>query len=80
MSTINEIYGPLVEAARHNAPNRHEILRRVAAQLCNANPRCFASIEDGISVAKQNLQCFLQFYPEHVSEQVRVYYGQAPTR
>ena len=80
MSTINEVYGPLVEAARNHEPNSHEILRRVAAQLCNANPRCFATIEEGVTVAKQNLLCFLQFYPEHVSEQVRVYYGLAPAQ
>jgi hypothetical protein len=80
MTTINEMYGPLVEAARNNAPDGHEILRRVADKICRANPRCYASIEDGIEVAKQNLQCFLQFYPEHVSDQARVYYGLVKTQ
>ena len=59
----------------NNAANGHEILRNVADKICRANPRCYASIEDGIEVAKQNLQCFLQFYPEHVSDKARVYYG-----
>ena len=75
MTTINEVYGPLVEAARNNATNGHEILRNVADKICRANPRCYASLEDGIEVAKQNLECFLQFYPEHVSDKARVYYG-----
>ena len=62
-------------ASVHRKIRMPEILRNVADKICRANPRCYASIEDGIEVAKQNLQCFLQFYPEHVSDKARVYYG-----
>ena len=77
MSAINEVYGPLVEAARMNAPNGPQLLQQLGEKLRQANADRCRSVEDGVEIARRNLALYAQFYPYPVCELVGVYYGLA---
>ena len=72
---INEVYDPLIEAARSNAPQGQKLLEQLGEILLQANPGCCQSLEDGIRLARCNLSLYASFYPPSVVDQVRVYYG-----
>jgi hypothetical protein len=75
MTVINEVYDPLIEAARSNAPNGQELLAQLGAKLHAANPDRCQSVEEGLATAKRNLIYYAQCFPSHVAHQVKVYYG-----
>ncbi len=77
---INQVYDPLVEAARNNSPHGQVLLEQLGEKLQNANPNLCNSVEDGIRLARNNLSLYATFYPPTVVEQVRVYYGLSGTR
>lgn len=72
---INEVYDPLVEAARAGLPHGHQLLEQVGEKLRVANPGCCHSIEDGLRLARANLSLYASFFPTTVCDRVRIYYG-----
>ncbi len=72
---INQVYDPLIEAARTNSPHGQKLLEQLGEKLLNANPGSCHSLEDGIRLARCNLSLYANFYPPAVVDQVRVYYG-----
>ncbi|MBU2434599.1 MAG: hypothetical protein KJ716_13290 [Gammaproteobacteria bacterium] len=72
---INQVYDPLIEAARANSPHGQKLLEQLGEKLQQANPSCCRSLEDGIRLARCNLSLYASFYPPAVVDQVRVYYG-----
>lgn len=77
MAFINEVYDPLIEAARSNAANGPVLLRQLGEKLQHANADRCRSVEDGVAIARRNLALYAQFYPHPVCELVGVYYGLA---
>lgn len=75
MSTIGEVYNPLISAALNNDPKGAELLRAVGEQILINNPERCPDLADGIRAAKLNLDYYCQYFSDVEAAKVKKFYG-----
>lgn len=71
---LNEVYDPLIDAARNNSPAGPVLLQQLGEKLFATNQDRLTSISDGIREARRNLVVYASFFPPDVAAVVHVYY------
>lgn len=66
MPTIGEVYNPLIEA-RNDQKLFDERLRLVGEMICTHNPDKCKSVENGIEMAKINLNYYCQYFNDQTA-------------
>ena len=75
MPTINDVYGPLINAAVSNDPRALPMLVEVGTEIYKANPGKCKDVADGVEAAKRNLDYYCQYFDENTANKVKeVYY------
>lgn len=74
MPTIGEVYNPLIEAAINDNKEGHNLIIEVGKKILEANPDRCPDLEDGIRMAKINLDYYCQYYPKETATKVKRFY------
>lgn len=78
MPTVGEIYDPIITAAVQNDPVGHELLREAGHQIFLQAPDQCSSLEDGIRIARHNLNYYCQYCSPSTCDQVKEFYELDP--
>ncbi len=74
MSTIREVYNPLIKAALADDTRALFMLAEVGLEIFKANPEKCKSVDDGVEAAKRNLDYYCQYFDEKTANKVKEVY------
>lgn len=75
MTTINEVYNPIIDAAINDDKNGYKLLTKLSRNIFKNNKDKCNNIFDGISAAKDNLRYYCLYFDENITNKVKQFYN-----